>query len=270
MNTLSLLPIITLLSISVFASEANSQDLDKAEKGLVVISKFANDICNKPELAGKAQTIEVKGSAKAEASRLVKQLADLKIEGAATFGTSEYEGLLQKDLLPALQDSTKCKERIYNDLKDRFLPKPIEKGPMRGTAIIRDGFVTYEKSGFRFSSATVVSWDSEQADILAAKPPGAKVTGLFLPYDLGAYKHPALDRHAASGILKINIQELEAVRRCPSSGYSYHWFQPEQNAIYCIRTRGGKEYALIRIDAIDDDRVSFDYLYQADGSQTFN
>ena len=270
MTVLTLLSSILLVSIIVFCSNANSQDLDKAEKGLVMISKFANDICNKPDLKGKVITSEVQGSAKAEVSKLIKQLADLKIEGAAKFGTSEYEGLLQKDLLPALQDSTKCKEKIFNDLKDRFLPKPVSKGPVKGTTIIRDGFVAYEKSGFRFSSASVVSWDSEQADILAAKPPGAKVTGLFLPYDLGAYKHPRLDRNATSGIVKINGATLESVRSCPSGGYSHHWFQPQPNTMYCIRTRSGKAYALIRIDALDEDRVSFDYLYQPDGSNNFN
>ena len=117
---------LQLFCLFVFASAnaAWSQDLDKGERALLMISKFANDICNKPDLKGKARSIETEGKAKAEVSKLIKQLAEIKVEGAAKFGNAEYEGLLQRDLLPALQDSTKCKQKIYDDLKDRFLPKP--------------------------------------------------------------------------------------------------------------------------------------------------
>ena len=108
-------------------SAAFSQELERAAKALDMIAKFANDICNRPELKGSSSTLEVEGKAKAEASKLIKQLADLQIEGAAKVGKSEYEGLVQQDLLPALQDSTRCKERVYNDLRDRFLPKPTSQ-----------------------------------------------------------------------------------------------------------------------------------------------
>ena len=118
---------VTLVAIGIFTfhGATRGQDLDKAGRALDVIEKFANGICNKPEMRGKSSSIEVQGTAKVEVSKLVKQLADLKIEGAAKFDTKDYEGLLQKDLLPALQESTRCKERIFNDLKDRFLPKVI-------------------------------------------------------------------------------------------------------------------------------------------------
>lgn len=256
-------------ALLALSTAAQSQDLDKAEKALVMISKFANDICNKPDLKGKTSSVEVQGKAKAEVSKLVKQLADLQVEGAAKFANAEYEGLLQKDLLPALQNSTKCKEKIYNDLKDRFLPKPVSQGPVKGTAIIRDGFVAYQQSGFRFSSTSVVSWDSEAADILAAKPPGAALTGFFLPYDSAPYKHAKLDRNAASGIRKVSGESLESIKECPSGGYMHHWFQPQLNAVYCVRTRSGRAYAVIRVDSLDEDRIGFDFLYQPDGSNRF-
>lgn len=113
---------ICVLAVLCIPSLARAQDLDRAMKALTMISEFADKICNNPDLRGKASSVNVQGKAKAEASKLVKQLADLKVEGAAGFSASDYEGLLQKDLLPALQDSTKCKQRIYDDLKDRFLP----------------------------------------------------------------------------------------------------------------------------------------------------
>ena len=124
MQTRRVIGIIYLIGCTAISQNAVSQDLEKGEKALGIINRFANDICNKPDMRGKSTTIEVQGKAKVEVSKLVKQLADLKIEGASNFSKNEYEGLLQKDLLPALQDSTKCKEKVYNDLKDRFLPRP--------------------------------------------------------------------------------------------------------------------------------------------------
>ena len=114
--------VIFALSWLLGGSSAFAQDLEKASKALTMIDDFANKLCNNPELKGKASSVEVQGKARAEASKLIKQLADLKVEGAVTFNLSDYEGLLQKDLLPALQDSTKCKQKVFDDLKDRFLP----------------------------------------------------------------------------------------------------------------------------------------------------
>jgi hypothetical protein len=247
-----------------------SQDLASGEQALAMIARFANDICNKPDLRGNSRSVEVQGKAKAEVSRLVKQLADLNIEGAAKFGNTEYDGLLQTDLLPALQESTKCKERIFDDLKDRFLPKADNSNaPIKGTVIIRDGFRAYEQSGFQFSTLRIVAWDSKVADVLAVKAPEWQATGFFLPYDAESYKNPDLDRNATAGIQKIDGSRLEDIRDCPSSGYQHHWFQAQLNAIYCIRTRGGKSYAAIRVDTIDDDRIGFDFLFQPNGTTSF-
>ena len=150
-----------------FHGTTGGQDLEKAARALDVIENFANRICNKPEMRGKSSSIEVQGSAKAEASKLVKQLADLKIEGAAKFDTKDYEGLLQKDLLPALQESTRCKERIYNDLKGRFIPRTVGQVPALtiqvdpDTVGIKVGAYAAVAYRFRESNGTQATVDSQ-------------------------------------------------------------------------------------------------------------
>ena len=149
-----------------------------------------------------------------------------------------------------------------------FVVTPPQK-PVRGSVILRDGFREYGASGFKFSSAAVVGWDSRIADILAARQEGSAKTGFFLPYDSAPYRHPNLDRNAAAGIQKISVASLDDAQECPTGGYAHHWFQPEATAIYCVRTRSGSTYALIQVDAIDDDRIVIDYLYQPSGSNKF-
>lgn len=140
------------LLLSILIGSNHGQDLERAAKAFDMIGKFANDICNKPDMRGKSSSVDVQGHAKAEVSKLVKQLADLKIDGAMKFDIKDYEGLLQKDLLPALQESTKCKERIYNDLKDRFLPKVVGRAPSLNVRVDPDTV------GIRIGAHTPVSY----------------------------------------------------------------------------------------------------------------
>ena len=149
-----------------------------------------------------------------------------------------------------------------------FVATPPPK-PVRGSVILDDGFHSYRSSGFLFSSGSVVAWDSRVADILAARQQNASKTGFFLPYDSTPYRSAELDRQATAGIQKVNAASFDDVQQCPTSGYAYHWFQPEANAFYCVRLRSGKAFALIRIAALDDDRIGIEYLYQPSGSNRF-
>ena len=102
---------------------ATAQDLDYTAKAIDLILKTAASICNDVEARGSATNSEVSASAKATVSKLVKQLVDLNVEGAAKYQTSEYQGVLQKDLPSALRDSAACKQKIFDDLSDKLIPK---------------------------------------------------------------------------------------------------------------------------------------------------
>lgn len=141
--------------------------------------------------------------------------------------------------------------------------------PVKGSVILRDGFRFFAESGYQFSSGVIVAWNAASADILAAKQPGQSITGFFLPYDAEAYKNPEWDRNATAGIQSVHGAQLSGVHACPTDGYKHHWFQPEKGGLYCLRSRSGKQFAAIRVDTIDEDRVGFDFIFQPNGSAMF-
>ncbi|WP_157697468.1 hypothetical protein [Caballeronia calidae] len=145
--------------------------------------------------------------------------------------------------------------------------------PITGSTVVLDGFSHYDESGFNFAMRKIVPWNGnvngKPPDILVAKPPGEAKPQFFLSHETGDYKHPELDKGAYSGIQSMDGASLKDVKECPSDGYSYHWFKPLPNGLYCVVTHDGKHYAVLRVDAIDEDRIGFDYAYQADGTRTF-
>ncbi len=115
----------TVLLLSLWSQSACSDDLaDLAvqEKALSIISDFAEKLCKSPPLEGSGENIQLTGSAKAQLDTIVKQLVDMGIEGAAKYESKHYQGLLRKDLVSALKQSTDCKMEIWRDLKDKMLP----------------------------------------------------------------------------------------------------------------------------------------------------
>lgn len=89
-----------------------------------------------------------------------------------------------------------------------------------------------------------------------------------LPHTLRRISPP--DRVPANaGIIKMPQQRLEDVREAPESGYSVHYFTPELNAIYCIRTWDGQHFATIKVTDISGDRIGFDWVYQPSASRRF-
>jgi hypothetical protein len=140
------------------------------------------------------------------------------------------------------------------------LQEAIGPEPTGGSAVLFDGFIEPEHSAFVFATGQVVSWHAGVADIGAVRGESDRVTGLFLPYDGEIYKDSPPDRIANAGIQEIMTSSFDDVTRCPTSQYLHHWFKPQKGHFYCVRTRNGRDFALIRIDAIDVDRIGFEYL----------
>lgn len=148
-----------------------------------------------------------------------------------------------------------------------LVAKPPE--PVIGSAILRDGFRYFDQSGFQFASTAIVAWNSATADVLAARQPGQSTTGLFIPYDAQAYKHPEWDHNAVGGIQSVPGTTLTSVKKCPVDGYRHHWFMPQKGGLYCVRARDGKHFAVIRVDTIDDDRIGFEFMFMPHASAMF-
>jgi len=110
-----------LMLFLTFATDGSAQtsNLETKEKALNIIEDFAERLCSIP-LEGKADKLNLSGNAKVEVSKLIKQLANLGINGAAKYQTSKWEGVLQKDLAGLLARKIDCKKEVWKDLKDKF------------------------------------------------------------------------------------------------------------------------------------------------------
>ena len=139
--------------------------------------------------------------------------------------------------------------------KPTLTPSPV---PLSGVATIFDGYKKYRTSGFQFSSAKVVAWDSNKSDILGAGDP----IGFFFQFDTPPYNNPKLDKDARSGGLAMRARSLEEITECPEKGYAFHFVPAKADTAYCIRTRDGKHYAKILITAIGNGQIVFQWVYQ--------
>lgn len=91
---------------------ANAQSLEAEREILDTIGDFAERICPRVPLEGSSNTVELSGSAKADLNGLLRRMASLGIQGAAKYQESQFQGLVQKDLLAALRDTTDCKLKV--------------------------------------------------------------------------------------------------------------------------------------------------------------
>ncbi|MEI7995597.1 MAG: hypothetical protein WCH01_11920 [Methylococcaceae bacterium] len=112
---------------SLTPSFANN-NLDTQKQALDIVADFADKFCKQVPLEGSTGNVELSGNAKAELNGLLKNLANLGIEGATKYQTSEYQGLLQKDLVEGLKSSTNCRLQVWDGLKNKLITsQPDEK-----------------------------------------------------------------------------------------------------------------------------------------------
>ena len=101
-----------------------NENLQTKKQGLDIIAEFADKFCKEVPLVGKGNNIELSGKGKAELEGIISKLANLGIAGAAKYQSTEYQGLLQKDLLEGFKSGTNCRLQIWGDLKDSLLTSP--------------------------------------------------------------------------------------------------------------------------------------------------
>ena len=128
-NTSLISILITIFWMSIYYQKSFATSLEDNEKALNMIADFADRLCKDIPLQGHGENLELSGSAKAELNGIIKKLANLGIDGAIKYQNTDYEGLLQKDLVNALKDSTNCRLQIWSDLKDKFISSNIPPAP---------------------------------------------------------------------------------------------------------------------------------------------
>jgi hypothetical protein len=135
---------------------------------------------------------------------------------------------------------------------------------------VLNGFRYPAQSAFLFATGSIVAWGT-YADVGVANPGGDnELAQLFLNNNSPPYADPKA-APASAGIIDMHTSNLDSVSEAPAddSAYSIHYFLPEVGAVYCVRTADGHHFAKMKIIAVTNDRISFEYVYQPSGSRSF-
>lgn len=117
-------PIYTFLfSLMIFsAGSVQAQELDSRDaEALSIIADFADRICKDIPLDSQRESLSLTGEARAELSGLFRRLGDLGITGAAQYLDETRSNVVEENIVDILTTSTRCKEGIWNDLKETVL-----------------------------------------------------------------------------------------------------------------------------------------------------
>jgi hypothetical protein len=142
-----------------------------------------------------------------------------------------------------------------------------------GSATLYDGFKFPDQSTFNFDSEQIERWGSADVDIGVANPDPTKTAAeFFLMNDYPPYTDPNAKQHGVenAGILDMHALSLDRVNEAPTSNYIAHYVPPIAGHVYCVRTRDGHHYAKIKTSGVEKDRISFDYVYQPDGTRNLS
>lgn len=138
-------------------------------------------------------------------------------------------------------------------------------------AQLRDGFQAYGQAGLTFDARVnardplgaeprIRPWDG-RPDILAG------TRRLFVPFFGGEFQNEKLDAGADGGFLRVLRPNAQGGVDCPADkrSYGYHWMPKEgeifPNDVYCVRSRDGRNYALLMVEALCPQGIRFRYRY---------
>jgi hypothetical protein len=112
---------VVVLSDRTIPTSAQAQTLETAQQALQLISNTANDICQSAPLEQTNRGVDLSGEASAKVGGLVGRLADLGVTGAAQYRSGASKGVLQKDLIAAIQSANDCKLQVFKMLEAKLL-----------------------------------------------------------------------------------------------------------------------------------------------------
>jgi hypothetical protein len=118
-----LMTTVLVLVDEPLSTSAQAQTLDAAQ-ALQLISNTANEICQSAPLEQTNRGVDLSGAASAKVGGLVGKLADLGVAGAAKYQSGASKGVLQKDLIVAIQSANDCKLQVFTTLEAKLLPSP--------------------------------------------------------------------------------------------------------------------------------------------------
>jgi hypothetical protein len=144
---------------------------------------------------------------------------------------------------------------------------------------LADGFIDNGHSGILFRENTIVGNGTGDMHIMRPLPNDEqKALGqvnpirLFIPFD--SVDYPG-EKGTVGGAYKVALSDTDQVKTpgviCSNKALSYghHWFPgfeddtkgPQVGDVYCVRTRNGQNYALVKLTNICEKGLVFDYKF---------
>lgn len=176
---------------------------------------------------------------------------------------------------------------VIHKLKDKALVYDSMMGVSPTyQATLADGFLYGDDSGLLFNENKIVSWGKGDALVIhPQESPEQKAKGeknplkFFIQHDEVPYNGPN-DKGTKGGIYKVEAKDLKSNKKDIScskedSAYAKHFFPagdksgPALGDVYCVRTRSGNGYALIKVANICTNGLVFNYKYNG-ASNVFN
>lgn len=187
-------------------------------QALTEIIATANQICQAAPLEQTNQGLSLTGDANAKVGGLIGKIADLGISGAAQYQNGHSLGVLQKDLIVAIQSGNSCKLEVF-----RTLEKDLIRGRNPGVS----------DSGANPPPSTTPP-PSAAPPVAAAPPPTASRTGPSFPCERASKAVELLICRNAH-LAQLDVQLADAYRsalgRAPSASQQdlkrdeYYWLQ---------------------------------------------
>jgi len=224
--------LVLFFSIDVIADSSN---LEEQRKALDIIADFADRLCKTVELEGRTNSLELSGKAKAELNSLIRKIVDLGIEGAAKYETSEWEGLLQKDLAGILKDNINCRIEVWKDLKDKLITSYLEP-PKVEHLIISDNFETTQNWAENLNHPYAKTYYDQGGFIV--ENVSQKSTAMF-----GFYKIGAVGSNAKIG---ISVKKLSNTPADQTYGLMFGSSDAKFENCYTLSVREDGIYMVIK------------------------
>lgn len=149
------------------APSARGDELDAQQKALSIIADFADRICTKVPLEGSGVEITLSGEAKAELNNLLRQIANLGIQGSGEYKNETYQGVLRDELATAIRNSDDCRLSVFEQLNDRLLAPNTQRQSCKISQFFEVCLIDHSKKGNVVSVSLSVKNRTDE-DIMAS------------------------------------------------------------------------------------------------------
>lgn len=209
----------------------HAQDVAAQQAALKAINETAANICTGVPTEGNGREVDLSGSAQAKLAGVLSKVANLGVDGAAKYQSTQYRGVLQQQLADAIKNSNDCRLTVFSTLVAKLLPSTTQP-PNPGPQPQPPGPDPGKKIGFGPFAVGDTVEAIKQSGIQGTFSTGPKGETLFsfdtrVPIKTGEYS--SINQQATityvleRGIITVAAVEFGGGGDCQSQG---KWIQP--------------------------------------------